>query len=137
MHPLPTLFRLALGLLALAVVPGARADDPLDGGLEIRSAYAGPSHGVIVLTARIAYPQNEQLSASLKDGITLTFDLECIVSRHRHLWFDAVAADLVRRPELSYHQVTDRDLRHDAEGRTQEFFPTPVTALASLGQVEE
>ncbi len=117
MHPLTTLFRLALALLALAVVPGARADDPLDGALEIRSAYAVPSHGVIVLTARIAYPQNEQLSASLKDGITLTFDLECIVSRHRHLWFDAVAADLVRRRELSYHVVTDRYLLRERNGR--------------------
>jgi len=135
MHPATTMIRLAL--LALTVVPGARADDPLDGALEIRSAYAVPSHGVIVLTARILYPQNEQLSASLKDGITLSFDLECVVSRHRHLWFDAVAADLVRRRELSYHVVTSRYLLRDADGGAQESFPTLAAALASLGQVEE
>ncbi len=137
MHPVTTLLRLALALMALGVVSGVRAEDPLDGELEIRSAYAVPSHGVVVLTARIVYPQSEQLSASLKDGITLSFDLECIVSRHRRLWFDAVAADLVRRRELSYHVVTGRYLLRDADGGAQESFPTLAAALASLGQVEE
>ena len=127
----------AVAIMALMMAGGARAEDPLDGELEIRAAYAVPSHGVIVLSARVTYPQSELLSASLKDGITLTFDLECTISRHRRLWFDAVAANLVRRSELSYQVVTGRYLLRDADGGAQESFPSLAAALARLGQVEE
>ena len=123
--------------LALAAAMPLCADDPLEGELEIRSAYAVPSHGVIMLTARVVYPQNELLSASLKDGVTLSFDLECVVSRHRRLWFDAAAVDLLRHWELSYHVVTDRYLLRDADGGAQESFPTLDAALARLGEVDE
>lgn len=126
---------LVLGLL-FAVAP-LRADDALDGELEIRSAYAVPSHGTVLLSAHVIYPQSERISAALKDGVTLSFDLEVIVSRHRRLWFDADAVDLTRRRELSYHVISERFLLRDIEGNSQESFPTLGAALARLGQVEE
>jgi Domain of unknown function (DUF4390) len=136
-----TTLRKALPILAAVVawatVGLAQAEDPLDGELEIRSAYAVPSHGVIMLSARIAYPGSDLLSASLKDGVTLSFDLECIVTRHRRFWFDAEAVDLVRHRELTYHVVTDRYLLRDVDTGTQESFPTLEAALASVGAVEE
>jgi Domain of unknown function (DUF4390) len=124
-------------VLAWATVGVAQAEDPLDGELEIRSAYAVPSHGVIMLSARVAYPGSDLLSASLKDGVTLSFDLECIVTRHRRFWFDAEAVDLVRHRELTYHVVTDRYLLRDVDSGAQESFPTLEAALASVGAVEE
>jgi Domain of unknown function (DUF4390) len=124
-------------VLAWATVGVAQAEDPLDGELEIRSAYAVPSHGVIMLSARVAYPGSDLLSASLKDGVTLSFDLECIVTRHRRFWFDAEAVDLVRHRELTYHVVTDRYLLRDVDTGAQESFPTLEAALASVGAVEE
>jgi hypothetical protein len=124
-------------VLAWATVGLAQAEDPLDGELEIRSAYAVPSHGVIMLSARVAYPGSDLLSASLRDGVTLSFDLECIVTRHRRFWFDAEAVDLVRHRELTYHVVTDRYLLRDVDSGTQESFPTLEAALASVGTVEE
>jgi hypothetical protein len=131
---------LARGFLALCLLLGAtaaRADDALDGALEIRSAYAVPSHGVIVLSAHVLYPQGERIVAALKDGITLSFDLEVIVSRHRRYWFDVDAVDLTRRRELSYHVVSDRYLVRDVDGDAQESFPTLAAALAHIGQVDE
>ena len=113
------------------------ADDELDGELEIRSAYAVPSHGTVLLTAHVVFPQSERISAALKDGVTLSFDLEVMVSRHRRLWFDADAVDLTRKRELSYHVISDRFLLRDPEANTQESFPTLTAALARLGQVEE
>ena len=134
-------FRTALpfmaALVAWAAVGVAQAEDPLDGELEIRSAYAVPNHGVIMLSARIAYPGSDLLSASLKDGVTLSFDLECIVTRHRRFWFDAEAVDLVRHRELTYHVVTDRYLLRDVDAGTQQSFPTLEAALASVGTVVE
>jgi uncharacterized protein DUF4390 len=128
--------RLLLGLVMLAAA-GARADDPLDGDLEIRSAYAVPSHGVIMLSARIAYPRSTLLSATLKDGVTLSFDLECVISRHRHFWFDEEAVGLVRHSELSYQVVADRYLLRDVDAGTQETFPTLEAALTRVGTVDE
>jgi hypothetical protein len=137
---MPTV-RTALPILAAvmgwAAAGLALAEDPLDGELEIRSAYAVPSHGVIMLSARVAYPGSDLLSASLKDGVTLSFDLECIVTRHRRFWLDAEAVDLVRHRELTYHVVTDRYLLRDVDTGTQESFPTLEAALASVGAVEE
>jgi len=134
-------FRKALpivaAVMAWATVGLAQAEDPLDGELEIRSAYAVPSHGVIMLSARVAYPGSDLLSASLKDGVTLSFDLECILTRHRRFWFDAEAVDLVRHRELTYHVVTDRYLLRDVDTGSQESFPTLEAALASVGAVEE
>lgn len=134
-------FRKALpvvaAVLAWATVGLAQAEDPLDGELEIRSAYAVPSRGVIMLSARVAYPGSDLLSASLRDGVTLSFDLECIVTRHRRFWFDAEAVALVRHRELTYHVVTDRYLLRDVVTGTQESFPTLEAALASVGAVEE
>ena len=129
--------RILAAVLALCGTRLVRADDPLEGELEVRSAYAVPSHGVIVLSARVAYPRSDLLTASLKDGVTLSFDLECIVSRHRRLWFNAEAVDLVRHRELSYHVVTDRYLLRDTDSGAQESFPSLDAALASLGAVEE
>jgi len=126
---------MVLGLL-FAVAP-LLADDELDGELEIRSAYAVPSHGTVLLSAHVIYPQSERISAALKDGVTLSFDLEVVVSRHRRLWFDADAVDLTRRRELSYHVISERFLLRDIEGNSQESFPTLSAALARLGQVEE
>jgi len=128
---------LLAAVLALTATSHARGDDPLDGELEIRSAYAVPSHGVIMLSASVAYPSSERLIASLKDGVTLSFDLECIVTRHRRMWFDAQTVDLVRHRELTYHVVTDRYLLRDVDSGAQDSFPTLEAALASLGTVEE
>ena len=132
-----TIVRLALAALPLLAAAPLRADDPLDGELEIRSAYAVPSHGVIMLTASVGYPRGELLSASLKDGVTLSFDLECTVSRHRRLWFDAEAVSLLRHSELSYQVVTDRYLLRNVDTGTQESFPTLDAALTRVGTVEE
>lgn len=133
-----TVVPLAVAMLSLVAAAGAvRADDPLDGELEIRSAYAVPSRGVIMLSARVGYPRSELLSATLKDGVTLSFDLECVVSRHRRFWLDAEAVSLVRHSELSYQVVADRYLLRNVDAATQESFPTLEAALAHVGTVDE
>jgi hypothetical protein len=125
-------------LLALCLAgAAARADEALEGEFEIHSAYAVPSHGVIELSASIAYPPSERLVESLKDGVSLSFDLECVVRRHRRVWFDEVAVQVVRHRELSYQVVTDRYQLRDPDGGTTETFPTLEAALARLGAVEE
>ena len=122
--------------------PSLRAD-ALDGLLEVSSAYATPETGVYNLFARIAYPVNDDIRAALKDGLTLTFDLDVVVSRERRLWMDETVAEYTLKRELNYHAVSDRYVTRDVDNRTglgngseQHSYATLEEALEALGTVD-
>jgi hypothetical protein len=127
--------------VALGVVTLSRAD-ALDGVLEVSSAYAVPDQGgVYQLFARITYPVNDDIRAALKDGLTLTFDLDVVVSRERRFWVDETIAEYTLKRELAYHAVSDRYVTRDVSPRTggeqpQHSYTTLEEALEALGTVE-
>jgi hypothetical protein len=127
----------SLGMLLLAMGSTLRAAGELEGELEIHSAYVVIDHGVVELNAHIQYPLTDSIRATLLDGVTLAFDLDVSLSRHRRLWFNAGVLDLAVHRELSYHAVTDRYVLRDAEGREQESFPSADAAFERLGRVED
>lgn len=132
---------LSLLFAALAVLGSATDSraDALDGLLEVSSAYATPENGVYNLFARIAYPVNDDIRAALKDGLTLTFDLDVVVSRERRLWMDETVAEYTLKRELSYHAVSDRYVGRDVDNRNgseQHSYATLEEALESLGTVD-
>lgn len=110
--------------------------DALDGTLEVRSAYVNVDDGVFLLHARIEYPINPTIRAALRDGITLTYDLDTRIERERRFWFDAGVVDLTLRRELAYHAVTDRFLVRDVRSGKQESFATLEEAIEYLGRVD-
>src|SRR5688572_27035896 len=110
--------------------------DALDGVLEVRSAYVNFDAGVFLLHARVQYPVNPVIRDALRDGITLTFDLDTRIDRERRFWFDAAIVELTLRRELSYHAVTSRFLVRDTRSGNQESFATLEEAIESLGRVE-
>ncbi len=124
------LWMLALSLCAVA---GAAA---LDGVLEVRSAYVNIDKGVFLLHARVEYPESTAIRDALRDGITLTFDLDARVERDRHLWFNAAIVDLTLRRELTYHAVSDRYVVRDIKNGDQSSFATLDDALEFLGKVD-
>jgi hypothetical protein len=131
---------LVLLLAALATIgmgEVARAD-PLDGVLEVRSAYVAMDQGVFQLFARVAYPVNDDIRAALKDGLMLTFDLDVIVSRERRFWVDETVAEYTLKRELIYHAVSDRYVTRDLDARNgeQHSYATLEEALEALGTVE-
>jgi|SRR6185436_327805 hypothetical protein len=126
-------------LLASIAAAGVARADALDGVLEVRSAYAQPEQGVYQLYARVAYPVNDDIRAALKDGLTLTFDLDVIVSRERRFWMDETVAEYTLKRELSYHAVSDRYLTRElGSGSTSEqhSYATLEEALEALGTVD-
>jgi hypothetical protein len=134
--------RFLLSLLALLAVivaaPVSRAD-ALDGVLEVRSAYVSVEQGVFQLFARVAYPVNDDIRAALKDGLTLTFDLDVVVDRERRFWMDATVEELKLQRELSYHAVSDRYLTREVDPRTsseQHSYATLEEALDALGTID-
>ncbi len=130
---------LLLGMLACAFAsPDARAD-ALDGLLEVRSAYVNIEGGVFQLYARVAYPVNDDIRSALKDGLTLTFDLDVVVAKERRWWFDSDVASFTLHRELSYHAVSDRYVTREVDPRAntqQHSYATLEEALDALGTVD-
>ena len=110
--------------------------DALDGVLEVRSAYVNIDKGVFLLHARVDYPVGPAISNALRDGLTLTFDLDARVDRERRFWFSANIVQLTLRRELSYHAVSDRYVVRDPKTGDQQTFPTLDGALEFLGKVD-
>ena len=114
----------------------AAVADALDGVLEVRSAYVNVEKGVFLLHARMEYPVSADIRNALKDGVTLTFDLDARVDRERRFWFNANIVDLTLRRELAYHAVSDHYVVRDTRSRDQQSFPTLDEALDYLGKVD-
>ena len=127
----------AVLLVALAVPRGARSAGPLAGDFQVRSAFVVVDHGVLQLSAHVEYPINDRIRGALRDGVTLAFDLDVSISRHRRLWLDATLLEMTLRRELTYHAVTDRYVLRDEAGVEQESFPTLEAALDRLGRIED
>jgi hypothetical protein len=125
----------ALIVLLSMWVAGAYAD-ALDGVLEVHSAYVNIDNGVFLLHARVEYPINPQIRDALRDGVTLTFELDTRVERERRLWFNATIVDLTLRRELMYHAVSDRYVVRDVKTGQQENFPTLDEAISYLGRID-
>jgi hypothetical protein len=124
-------------LIGLAAAPGARSAGPLAGELEIRSAFVVVDHGVLLLSAHIQYPIADRIRSALQEGVTLAFDLDVTISRHRRLWFNATELEMTLRRELTYHAVTDRYVLRDEGTVEQQSFPTVEAALDKLGRIED
>jgi Domain of unknown function (DUF4390) len=129
------------GLLAIAFAiavgaAGLARADALDGVLEVRSAYVNIDKGVFLLHARVEYPLSPAIRSALRDGITLTFDLDARVERDRHFWFNSNVVDLTLRRELNYHAVSDRYVVKDTRSGDQTTFATLDEALDYLGRVD-
>jgi hypothetical protein len=134
----PLMRRLIVALFAASLLASAvsvRAD-ALDGVLEVRSAYVNVDNGVFLLHARVEYPNNPEIRDALRDGITLSFDLDTRVERHRRFWFDAEVVTLTLRRELSYHAVSERYIVRDVRSGDQQNFATLEEALTQLGTVD-
>jgi len=127
---------LTLGALLLTFASVFALADALDGVLEVRSAYVNIDNGVFLLHARIEYPVNPAIRDALRDGVSLTFDLDTRVDRERRFWFNSNIVELTLRRELAYHAVSDRYVVRDVKSDEQQTFPTLEEALAYLGKVD-
>jgi hypothetical protein len=127
---------LLLALLALLCWPVANAE-PLAGTPEVRSAFVARVGGVYQLNAEIGYPANDQTAAALRDGVTLSYDLEVSVTRGRRYWLDAQVVAVNLHRELSYHSVSERFVVTDPlnEGDPRSF-ASLAEALDEIGRVQ-
>jgi len=124
--------------LALCLTMGAAAAraDALDGVLEVQSAFVNLNDGVYQLHARVKYSANEQTAVALRDGVSLSYDLDVEIARARRFWLDAEITALTLRRELMFHAVSERYVVRDPRSGAQSSYATLEDALASLGTVD-
>jgi hypothetical protein len=111
--------------------------DPLEGALEIESAFINVTDGVYQLHAQIRYPVSEEAVTALREGVSLSYDLEVEVVRDRRFWLDAGVIAIRLPRELSYQPVSERYVMRDPlDGDEQKSYPTLEAALQDLGRIE-
>lgn len=137
-RPLSDLLRrvLAAAVLACLLQSGAAQAAPLDGVLAVQSAFVSRIDGVYQLNAHVVYPLNDEIRSALRDGVTLSFDLDAVVTRERRYWFNAEISAVTLRRELNWQALTERYVVREANGRDSESFTALDDALKYLGHVE-
>jgi hypothetical protein len=122
--------------LLVAMSPELRAD-PLEGTLEVQSAFVNVVGGVYQLHVRTRYPSNEETLAALRDGVSLSYDIDVEVSRERRFWTNESIVSLRLERELSFHSVSERFvIRDPLVTDEQKSYATIDEALAELGNIE-
>lgn len=124
---------LSIGWLALLL--GTSAAHAAE-ALEIRSPYISVVSGVYALNAQLQFNVPEQVERAVRDGATLSLELQIRLSRSRSWWRDEVLAQLQQRYELLYHGVSERYLVRNVNSGAQSSYATFAQAVASLQQVE-
>lgn len=120
------------GLAVLLGMPAAQAAE----ALEIRAPYIGVVAGVYVLNAQLQFNVPDQVERAVRDGATLSLDLQIKLSRSRSWWRDEVLAQLQQRYELLYHGVSERYLVRNVNSGAQNSYATFAQAIVSLQRVE-
>lgn len=122
--------------LLVTMSPELRAD-PLEGTLEVQSAFVNVVGGVYQLHVRTRYPSNEETLAALRDGVSLSYDIDVEVSRERRFWTNESIVSLRLERELSFHSVSERFvIRDPLVTDEQKSYATLEEALAGLGNIE-
>lgn len=129
-------FAAALLALCLATAPPAARADALDGLLEVQSAFVNLAEGVYQLHARVKYPTSDETAVALRDGVSLSFDLDVEIARARRFWLDAEVTTVTLRRELMFHAVSERYVVRDPRSGAQSSFATLQEALDSVGTVD-
>ena len=124
-----------LGVLPWLATPSLA--DPLEGTLEIQSAFVNMAAGVYQLHVRTRFPANQETVVALREGVSLSYDIDVTVTRERRFWADAEVVSLKLERELGYHSVSERYVVRDPlAGGEQRSFASLDEALAALGNVE-
>jgi hypothetical protein len=110
-----------------------RAANP---GIEIRSPYVVPVAGVYVLNAQLLFTPKEDMESAVRDGATLSMELQIRISRTRTWWRDEVLANLQQRYTLLYHGVSERYLVRNVNSGAQTSYASFAEAIASLQHVD-
>jgi len=104
---------------------------------EIRSAYVVPANGVYLLNAKLHFELPDGARQAVRDGVTLTLNLEIELQRERSWWLDETAATLEQHYLVSYHALSEHYLLRNENSGEQTAYNTLDAALDALSSVQD
>jgi hypothetical protein len=104
---------------------------------EIRSATLLQAQGVYLLSAKLHLELPEGARQAVRDGVTLTLDLEMELQRERRWWLDDTAATLEQHYQVSYHALSEHYLLRNLNSGEQIAFDTLDAALEAMSSVHD
>lgn len=120
----------------LALMLSAFCAVAADNRIEIRAPYLAPVAGVYVLNAQLLFKAPDKVERAVRDGATLTLELQIRISRSRTWWRDEVLAQLQQRYELLYHGVSERYLVRNMNSGAQASYASFDEAIESLQHID-
>lgn len=104
---------------------------------EVRTAYVVPAQGVYLLNAHLHFVMPEGARQAVRDGVTLTLEVELQLIRPRSWWLDDTVATLIQRYEVAYHALSERYLLRNLNSGEQMSHSTLDAALESLSTIRD
>jgi hypothetical protein len=127
---------LPAALMCLLAAPAVAAD-----GFTIVSASVAPSQGAVsnvyLLNAALQLELPEGARQAVRDGVTLTLDLELELLRERSWWLDDTVAILEQHYQVSYHALSEQYLLRNLNSGDQTAFGTLDAALEAMKVVRD
>jgi Domain of unknown function (DUF4390) len=101
----------------------------------VSSAWVNVRNGVFEMNASIDYPLEERVQTALDAGVSVHFDLRCVVETKGRYWFDDTLVDVVLRRELAWNALTQSYVLREVDSREQRSFATLAEAMAAAGEI--
>ena len=128
-----TVVAMVLMSVACAAWPRSASAQPAQQErIEVRSAFIEPADRVYQLNATLELELPEGARHAIRDGVTLTLDVDIVVHRTRRFWIDETVATLEQHYELAYHALSERYLVRNLNSEEQSSFATLDAAVDSL-----
>jgi hypothetical protein len=127
---------LSAALMCLLAVRAMAAD-----GFSVVSASVTPQPGAVsnvyLLNASLQFELPEGARQAVRDGVTLTLDLELELLRERNWWLDDSVATLEQHYQVSYHALSEQYLLRNLNSGDQTSFSTLDAALEAVKVVRD
>jgi Domain of unknown function (DUF4390) len=114
---------LLLAPLLLFPVAASAAD-----AFQVQSAFVSVHGGTYTLDARIVFPVNDEVRATLESGATIKLALQVVIDKQRRYWLDKEMVDDALRRELSWNAVSRRYILKYRDSGEQDTYEVSVRA---------
>jgi len=102
----------------------------------VETAAINVNNGVYQVSAKVQYPKNKEIDNTLRDGVSLAYDIHVEVAEAKNYWFDNTVISITLRQVLIFHAVSERYLVKNTTTGDQTSYSSLEDAIVFLGKIE-
>jgi hypothetical protein len=122
-------------LAGLLLITPLRAET--EGRFEVARANTRADNGTWLLDGLVDLSLDADTQQALRNGVTLTIQLQFEIVRQRPFWTDAIVLEKQQRFELSYLLLSQRYVVTQPDTNTQSSYATLYSALRQIGLLRD